>query len=144
MIPNNWNMSQMLEKAIHYRPRADGPTGIPNTGPDMLNLVWNTHNRHPIAHPSGRAIGCLLWVLILICFHEYRSVTLIHQWRVTFSSTCLCQSWNSMQWHVASFWQGQFCPNNHDIPQLTHEGEVWGAFCESEFWSVFMNIDLLY
>ena len=25
-------------------------------------FLWSTHNKHPIAHPWGRAMGCLLWV----------------------------------------------------------------------------------
>ena len=29
---------------------------------DMVSFLQNSHNRHPIARPHGRAMGCLLWV----------------------------------------------------------------------------------
>ena len=32
----------------------------------MLGIHHNTHDRHPIAHPWGWAMGCLLWVQTLI------------------------------------------------------------------------------
>ena len=33
---------------------------------NSVSFLWGTHNRHPIAHPSGWAMGCLLWVQSLI------------------------------------------------------------------------------
>ena len=32
----------------------------------MVNFIHNIHERHPIAHPSGWGMGCLLWVQPLI------------------------------------------------------------------------------
>ena len=29
---------------------------------NTVNFIRNCHNRHPIARPQGRAMGCLLWV----------------------------------------------------------------------------------
>ena len=29
---------------------------------NAVNFLQNPHNRHPIAHPSGRDMGCLLWI----------------------------------------------------------------------------------
>ena len=29
---------------------------------NMVNFLQNPHNRHPIAHPWGQDMGCLLWV----------------------------------------------------------------------------------
>ena len=33
---------------------------------NAVNLFTNIHQRHPIAHPLGRGMGCLLWVHQLI------------------------------------------------------------------------------
>ena len=33
---------------------------------NAVNFLLNSHNRHPIAHPWGRGMGCLLWVWSLI------------------------------------------------------------------------------
>ena len=35
---------------------------------DNEYILQNPHKRHPIAHPLGWALGCLLWTQILICF----------------------------------------------------------------------------
>ena len=29
---------------------------------DTINFCWSTHERHSIARPKGRGMGCLLWV----------------------------------------------------------------------------------
>ena len=34
---------------------------------NAVNLLQNSHNRHPIARPWGRGMGCLLWIWSLIC-----------------------------------------------------------------------------
>ena len=39
----------------------------------MVNFLPNPHNRHPIAHPSGRDMGFLLWGYIF-CFSQYSAV----------------------------------------------------------------------
>ena len=47
---------------------------------DAVNFLQNSHNRHPIARPWGRGMGCLLWVWSLIyvlllplqCHIQYR------------------------------------------------------------------------
>ena len=41
-----------------------------------VNFRQNIHNRHPIARPSGRGMGCLLWVWSLI-----QVLLLLLQWR---------------------------------------------------------------
>ena len=33
---------------------------------NAVNLLTNTHNRHPIARPWGRGMGCLLWLQTLM------------------------------------------------------------------------------
>ena len=38
---------------------------------NAVNFLQNTHNRHPIARPWGRDMGCLLWIQTLI--------TVLHQ-----------------------------------------------------------------
>ena len=58
---------------------------------NAFNFHQNHHNRHPIARPSGRGIGCLLWVQALIyilplslksCMHYrvilHRVITVVH------------------------------------------------------------------
>ena len=60
-------------------------------GSSLVYFHQNHHNRHPIARPSGRGMGCLLWVQALIyvlplslkcCMHYrailYRVITAIH------------------------------------------------------------------
>ena len=34
---------------------------------NAVNFLQNHHNRHPIAGPWGRGMGCLLWLWNLIC-----------------------------------------------------------------------------
>ena len=32
---------------------------------DIISIGCWIHKRHPISHPSGRAIGCLLWIFVI-------------------------------------------------------------------------------
>ena len=51
MQPNSWREVRILIEphTVRCRYKAD-------------NFVQNPHNRHPLAHPWGRGMGCLLWL----------------------------------------------------------------------------------
>ena len=46
-----WSICSSIHRHCHY---------------STINFLPNPHNRHPIAHPSRRAMGCVLLVLTLI------------------------------------------------------------------------------
>ena len=58
---------------------------------NAVNFLSNPYNRHPIAHPWGRGIGCLLWVQIF--FYIY-------------SSAAVLLMWHAISWHIGQHYNG--------------------------------------
>ena len=64
-------------KEIHKETHKEKSKAVTNNTPvvkgivyccyNTVNFLTNPHNRHPIARPSGRGMGCHLWVQSLIC-----------------------------------------------------------------------------
>ena len=70
---------------------------------NMVDIFKNTHNRHPIARPWGRDMGCLLWVQSGWCSH-FRE----YEW-------CL-------------LWHGQYFPKYSQRTPHSSPGELWVSF----------------
>ena len=82
-LPRQWTMSQapwswvkpwVMWQLYGKDPMISSPTDTMVSPRLLYNplITWSvfalsTHNRHPIACPSGQAMGCLLWVQSLIC-----------------------------------------------------------------------------
>ena len=72
---------------------------------NAVNFLPNPHNRHPIAHPWGWAMGCLLWFWYQINFLPLLSLSFVISWKIRlhYNSTWLYYLFRILLIFVKSF-----------------------------------------